>query len=131
MRARFGLAPLARLTDLRLLDLEDNQIEDLSPLSGLERLQFLVLNRNHTAGTRPCSTCRPWSASKLRANRAVAGGSEERIPMLQQRGVDVRFDVAVTGGEEPASGGQTAVGAWEYLGPEDETPRCTYGISNR
>lgn len=41
------LTPLSGLSDLRFLWLHENQVSDLSPLSGLDNLEGLFIDRNH------------------------------------------------------------------------------------
>ena len=45
------ITPLSGLTNLIYLGLQDNQITDISPLSGLNSLEFLYLSGNRISDT--------------------------------------------------------------------------------
>ena len=54
MPIRSGIySPLASLTQLRVLDLKDNMIQDITPLANLTPLEELGLERNEITDIRP------------------------------------------------------------------------------
>ncbi len=67
-----SVAPLSGLSRLRLLDLRTNRIADLSPLSGLSSLEELDLGENDVADLSALAGLGKLSYLNLRSNRRIA-----------------------------------------------------------
>ena len=88
---------LSDLTDLRDLNLNDNNITDLSPLAELTNLTSLNLWNNNISDLSPLVSntglgSGDWSWINVRENPLSYQSIHTHIPTLQSRGVTVDFD---------------------------------------
>ena len=83
------------MTNLTSLGLEENNISDVSPLSGLTNLTRLSLRNNRIADLSPLaanSGLAQGAEVDVRGNPLSPSSYREFIPTLQGRGVEVTFD---------------------------------------
>ena len=88
------VSPLAHLTNLQELWIWDNQVADVSPLVHLTNLQRLELNENQINNIDPLvanTGLGNGDLVNLSNNPLSAQARTEQIPVLQARGVDVRY----------------------------------------
>ena len=114
--AIWDVSPLVGLTSLTRLDLGGNEIIDVSPLTGLTSLADLSLVSNLISDLRPLVATEglgPGDSVDLDGNPLTLESRTTYIPMIRQRGVEVRFHVAdattPTADEMPDSGLRQAV----------------------
>lgn len=89
------VTPLEDLGSLTYLDIRRNVVTDLSALSELSSIEDLVLIENYISDIRPLIENESISAGAeidIRYNPLSARALETDIPLLQERGVNVRFD---------------------------------------
>ena len=90
------IAPLARFEALTTLVLRDNAISDIATLAELDSLRFLALDRNAISDISPLlenDGLGTGDTLALVGNPLSAKALDTDIPILQGRGVEVRFDV--------------------------------------
>ena len=112
------LSALANLTSLEYLDIASNYVLDLSPLRGLTSLQALYLQNNAISGTSRLSQntgLGEGDVLDLRGNPLDRESVETIVPLLRERGVDVRF------GQPPLPEG------WEAIDVGDTGLRAALG----
>jgi len=90
------LAPLSALTQLAFLDLEHNQVSDLSPLAKLEHLAHLAISFNSVTDISPVFGLHQLGSLELSGN-PLGAMALSRISQLRQEGVAVYFADAPTG----------------------------------
>ena len=89
------LSPVAGLTNLTQLRLDDNSITDISALTGLINLEVLWLNRNNLSDISPLVANTGFGNGDtvhVQANRLSDQSVFTHIPALQSRGITVKFD---------------------------------------
>ena len=109
------LSPLSTMTFLTYLDLDNNDVEDILPLAGMCVLRFLALSRNRVADISPLLALPSLGTVELRGNPLDPATGPRTVSELRSRGVQVVSDLAPTDG--PASDDS---GRWESLGPEEQ-----------
>ena len=95
------ISPVAGLINLTRLFLYDNDISNISPLEGLTNLVQLALDDNAITDISPLVENTGLGSEDivwLEGNPLNSASLNTYIPALQRRGVDVRFDAAVTEG---------------------------------
>ena len=100
---------MAGLTNLTELRLEDNSISDISAVAGLTNLTELTLNNNSISNISPLvanTGLGRWDWVDVSENPLNAAAIHIRIPTLQDRGVEIRFDNIVV---QPGDIDQTVV----------------------
>ena len=90
-------SPLADLAKLAELWLDSNNISDVSSLAGLTNLTELWLNSNNISDVSPLITPDPEATSEglslfLGGNPLSDASINTHIPVLQAKGINVRFD---------------------------------------
>ena len=89
------LSPLSGLTSLQFLDLQGNSVSDLSPVMGLTNLIFLGLLDNSVSELSPLVANTELGEKdkvNVKGNLLNYPSIYTHIPVLQSRGVEVRFD---------------------------------------
>ena len=89
------LTPLGGLTSLQFLDLQGNSVSDLSPVMGLTNLIFLGLRDNSVSELSPLvanTELGEKDGVNVKGNLLNYPSIYTHIPVLQSRGVEVRFD---------------------------------------
>ena len=89
------LTPLGGLTNLQFLDLQGNSVSDLSPVMGLTNLIFLGLRDNSVSELSPLvanTELGEKDGGNVKGNLLNYPSIYTHIPVLQSRGVEVRFD---------------------------------------
>ena len=89
------ITPLESLDTLTDLNLQRNGISDIKVLSGLSMLSNLNLKENHIIDVDPLienESLGVGAVVDLRYNPLSLNALETGIPLLQEKGVDVRFD---------------------------------------
>ena len=102
------ISPLAGLVDLERLNLGGNRISDVSPLSLMSHLASVDLESNMVFDLGPLAddgsafgADTPWTYLNLDGNLLSEIAVEKQIPVLEERGVTVRF--TYRGSEIPAA----------------------------
>ena len=88
------MGPLAALTSLQSLILDDNYISDLTPLAALTELDYLDLQLNWIEEIGPLvdnTGLGEGDAVSLEDNPLSDQAIEEQIPALEARGVQVSY----------------------------------------
>ena len=91
------ITPLAALTEVDSLELTDNQIVDVTPLTGLTRLAWLELANNLIEDAAPLvanTGLEEGDRVNLENNPLSAQARSDQIPALQARGVEVQYTIA-------------------------------------
>ena len=89
------LTPLGGLTNLQFPDLQGNSVSDLSPVMGLTNLIFLGLRDNSVSELSPLVANTELGEKdrvNVKGNLLNYPSIYTHIPVLQSRGVEVRFD---------------------------------------
>lgn len=94
------LTPLAALTDLQYLDLSDNRVQDLSSLATLSHLAVLILDRNQVRDLAPLQGLTTLQSVALADNPA----DEAAVAALRGRGVEVEWPNQSKDDLEPDNG---------------------------
>ena len=95
----YNLPALSDLPSLRRLSLFRNFISDVSALSSLTLLELLDLYDNGVSDVSPLLNLPSLRFLNVWANPLTGRSIDERIPVLQARGVEVAYaDIAFTGG---------------------------------
>ena len=97
------VSALSALTNLKWLYLSRNSISNIAPLSGLTNLINLYLDRNSISDLSPLvanTGLGEGDQVDVRHNPLSATSINTHIPVLQNRGVDVRFGASKPGFEE-------------------------------
>ena len=113
------ISALSGLTSLRSLSLPSNNISDISALSGLTNLIRLWLSSNNISDLSPLVVNTGLEGSgnlvDVRNNPLSATSINTHIPILQDRGVEVRFGALKPAVEKKESSGIEAWEAGDYI----------------
>ena len=95
------ISPLSGLKALRGLNLSYNSITDISPLAGLTNLNRLYLVRNMVADISPLldnGGLGEGDVVDLRENPLSEESINEYVPLLRDRGIEVRYQTSQEAG---------------------------------
>ena len=113
------ISALSGLTSLRSLSLPNNNISDISALSGLPNLIRLWLSSNNISDLSPLVVNTGLEGSgnlvDVRNNPLSATSINTHIPILQGRGIDVRFGAFKPAVEKKESSGIEEWEAGDYI----------------